>query len=103
MSAAAATDDDGAAGAPPSGALRLDRWLWHARFIRTRDLAVGLVEERRVRLNSQLVTKTHTLVRPGDVITLTQPRAVRALKVRALGERRGPATEARGLYEDLEG
>jgi len=102
VSAAAATDDADAAGAPV-GALRLDRWLWHARFIRTRDLAVGLVEERRVRLNSQLVTKTHTLVRPGDVITLTQPRAVRVLKVRALGDRRGPATEARGLYEDLEG
>ena len=82
-------------------ALRLDRWLWHARFIRTRDLAAGLVEERRVRLNSQIVAKTHTLVRPGDVITLTQPAAVRVLRVKALGARRGPAAEARQLYEEL--
>lgn len=93
-------DDDSA---PQAGALRLDRWLWHARFIRSRDLALGLVEERRLRLNSQPVTKTHALVRPGDVITLTQPRAVRVLKVLALGERRGPASEAQGLYEELEG
>ncbi len=94
------SDDEASAA---GGALRLDRWLWHARFIRARDLAAGLVEERRVRLNSQLVTKTHALVRPGDVITLTQPRAVRVLRVKALGERRGPAPEAQGLYEDLEG
>jgi ribosome-associated heat shock protein Hsp15 len=93
-------DEDGPAVA---GALRLDRWLWHARFIRTRDLAADLVAERRLRLNSQVVTKTHALVRPGDVITLTQPRAVRVLRVKALGERRGPAPEAQGLYEDLEG
>ena len=56
---------------------------------------------RRVRLNEQIVAKTHQLVRPGDVITLTEQRQVRVLRVRALGERRGPALEARGLYEEL--
>ena len=56
---------------------------------------------RRVRLNEQIVAKTHQLVRPGDVITLTEPARVRVLRVRALGERRGPATEARELYEEL--
>ena len=58
---------------------------------------------RRVRLNEQIVGKTHQLVRPGDVITLTEQRQVRVLRVRALGERRGPALEARGLYEDSRG
>jgi ribosome-associated heat shock protein Hsp15 len=77
--------------------LRLDRWLWHARFIRSRDLAEGLVAARRVRVNEQLVGKTHQLVRPGDVITLTEPARVRVVRVRALGERRGPAVEARLL------
>ena len=57
---------------------------------------------RRVRLNEQIVAKTHQLVRPGDVITLTEQRQVRVLRVRALGERRGPAIEARGLYEELD-
>jgi ribosome-associated heat shock protein Hsp15 len=81
--------------------LRLDKWLWHARFIRHRELAQDLVAARRVRLNEQLVTKTHQLVRPGDVITLAEPVRLRVLKVQALGERRGPASEARSLYEEL--
>jgi len=81
--------------------LRLDKWLWQARFIRNRQLADGLVAARRVRLNEQIVAKTHQLVRPGDVITLTDRDQIRVLRVRALGERRGPATEARGLYEEL--
>lgn len=81
--------------------LRLDKWLWQARFIRNRDLADGLVAARRVRLNEQIVAKTHQLVRPGDVITLTDRDQVRVLRVRALGQRRGPATEARDLYEEI--
>jgi ribosome-associated heat shock protein Hsp15 len=84
-----------------SGGLRLDKWLWQARFIRSRTLAESLVSARRVRLNEQLVAKTHQLVRPGDVITLTEQQQVRVLRVRALGERRGPAVEARGLYDEL--
>ena len=81
--------------------LRLDKWLWQARFIRNRDLADGLVAARRVRLNEQIVAKTHQLVRPGDVITLMDRDQVRVLRVRALGQRRGPATEARDLYEEI--
>ena len=84
-----------------SEGLRLDKWLWHARFIRHRELAAELVAARRVRLNEQLVTKTHQLVRPGDTITLTEARQLRVLRVQALGERRGPAPEARLLYEEL--
>ncbi len=95
------------AGGPPAGparmsdALRLDKWLFQARFIHNRRLAEALVAARRVRLNEKIVGKTHQLVRPGDVITLTDQREVRVLRVRALGERRGPAVEARGLYEEL--
>lgn len=81
--------------------LRLDKWLWHARFIRHRELAAELVAGRRVRLNEQLVTKTHQLVRPGDTITLTDADRLRVLRVQALGERRGPAVEARRLYEEM--
>jgi ribosome-associated heat shock protein Hsp15 len=54
-----------------------------------------------VRLNDQIVGKTHQRVRPGDVITLTEPRRVRVLRVLALGERRGPSPEARQLYEEI--
>ncbi len=82
-------------------ALRLDRWLWHARFVKSRELTAQLVEARRVRLNDQLVAKTHQLVRPGDVLTLRQGEQLRVLRVLALGARRGPATEARQLYEEL--
>lgn len=82
-------------------ALRLDKWLWHARFIKHRALAEAMVAARRVRLNDQIVQKTHQLVRPGDVITLTEPMRVRVLRVLALGERRGPAPEARLLYEEI--
>lgn len=81
--------------------LRLDKWLWHARFIRNRSLAEELVAARRVRLNDQIVAKTHHLVRPGDVITLSEPVRVRVLRVLALGQRRGPAEEARLLYEEI--
>ncbi len=81
--------------------MRLDKWLWHARFIRQRVLAVELVRRRRIRLNDRLVEKVHSTVRPGDVITLVAPSGISVLKVVALGERRGPAVEARTLYERL--
>lgn len=83
--------------------LRIDRWLFHARLVRRRELAAVLLSERRIRLNGQLIAKTHQLVRPGDVITLTTPRGVLVLRVLALSLRRGPAAEARTLYELLEG
>ncbi|MDX6750837.1 S4 domain-containing protein [Geminicoccaceae bacterium 1502E] len=83
------------------GALRLDKWLWHARFVRTRALAMQWIGERRVRVNGQLAIKTHQLVRPGDVLTLKAPVAVAVVRVTGLGERRGTAAEARLLYEPL--
>jgi ribosome-associated heat shock protein Hsp15 len=81
--------------------LRLDKWLWHARFFKTRGLAAQVVERRRVRINQAVVTKAHYRVRPGDVLTFPQGGRVRVVRVVAIAERRGPASAARTLYEDL--
>jgi ribosome-associated heat shock protein Hsp15 len=81
--------------------LRLDKWLWHARFIRSRALAAELVGRRRVRINDHLVAKTHQLVHPGDVITLRLGERLHVVRVRSLGARRGPASDAEALYDEL--
>ena len=92
------TGDDGR---HPEGR-RLDKWLYFARFCKTRALAARLAAAKRVRVNTVVVTKPHHRVRPGDVLTFPQgPSAVRVVRVVALGERRGPASEARRLYVDL--
>ena len=89
-------------GAPPAEeGLRLDKWLWQARFFKTRTLAAQLIERRKLRINREVVTKTHYRVRPGDVLTFPQGATVRVVRVVALGTRRGPAAEARALYEEL--
>jgi ribosome-associated heat shock protein Hsp15 len=81
--------------------LRIDKWLWHARFARSRGKAVSLIAEGCVRLNRKQVLKPSIAVTPGDLITLVLSGTVRAIEVRALGSRRGPAIEARDLYRDL--
>ena len=81
--------------------LRLDKWLWHARFVRNRETAAELIAGRQVRVNGQLATKTHQKLRPGDVVMLRVPQAIRVVRVLGLGERRGRATDALGLYETL--
>lgn len=89
-------------GAPPAeDGLRLDKWLWQARFFKTRALAAQLIERRRLRINREVVTKSHYRVRPGDVLTFPQGATVRVVRVIALGTRRGPAPEAQTLYEEL--
>lgn len=87
--------------ADPSAALRLDKWLWYARFFKSRSLATRLCEGRRVRLNRRLIDKASRQVRVGDVLTFPQGRRIRVVRVVALGQRRGPAAEAEGLYEEL--
>jgi ribosome-associated heat shock protein Hsp15 len=82
-------------------ALRLDKWLWHARFAKTRVLAARLCESGRVRLGGELVSKPHRLVRVGDVLTFPAGGHIRTVRVAVLGMRRGPAAEAQRLYEDL--
>ena len=80
---------------------RLDKWLWHARFFKTRSLAAGKVAEGAVRVNGDRVTKRATLLPPGDVLTFAQGRQVRVVQIDALAQRRGPASEAQTLYTDL--
>ena len=83
-------------------AIRLDKWLWQARFCKSRTLASALVAEGRVRVNSGRVTRPARLILPGDVLTFPQGGVIRVVRVLAPGARRGPAAEARELYEDLD-
>ena len=84
-----------------SESLRIDKWLWHARFCKTRLIAASKAEAGHIRLNGHRVEKAHMAVRIGDVMTLPVGGNVVALRVLQLGTRRGPAVEARGLYELL--
>jgi ribosome-associated heat shock protein Hsp15 len=82
--------------------LRIDKWLWHARFFKSRSLAQRLCGGGRVRVNGNRVTKAHAMIRPGDILTFPMGPHVRVVRVAVLGVRRGPAVEAATLYEDLE-
>lgn len=84
----------------PAG-LRLDKWLWFARFCKTRTLAARLCGDGHVRIDGTPTRKPNATVRPGQVLTFVQRHQVRVIKILALAERRGPATEAQLLYEDL--
>lgn len=81
--------------------LRLDTWLFFARFFKSRALAARLCESGKLRLSGATVDKAHAKLRIGDVLTFPQGRHIRVVKVAALATRRGPAPEARALYEDL--
>ena len=82
--------------------LRIDKWLWHARFYRTRSLAQAAACSGVLRLNNARVEKASVAVKPGDVLTVPRgQREVTVVRVEALGLRRGPAPEAQGLYEVL--
>ena len=85
---------------------RIDVWLWRARFFKTRSLAARIVEDGGVRLvrgeSRAPVEKPSRAVRCGDVLMFTQGSRWLVVKVEALGERRGPAPEARGLYSLLD-
>ena len=81
--------------------LRLDKFLWFARIVKTRALAQAMAEDGRLRLNGRLVDKAHVGVRVGDVLSFARHGEVRVLKVEALPLRRGPPAEARMLYSEL--
>jgi ribosome-associated heat shock protein Hsp15 len=81
--------------------LRLDKWLFFARFFKSRALATALCESGKLRLSGTTVDKGHAKLRVGDVLTFPQGRHIRVIKVLALAARRGPAQEAQALYEDL--
>jgi ribosome-associated heat shock protein Hsp15 len=80
---------------------RIDKWLWHARVVRTRSAAAELVTSGLVRLNRERITAPSRLVRADDVITVALDRQVRILKVAGFAERRGDAEAGRVLYADL--
>jgi ribosome-associated heat shock protein Hsp15 len=80
---------------------RIDRWLWHARLVRTRGAAAELAGSGYVRVNGARIAAASRQVRTGDVVTVALDRTVRVLKVRGFAERRGPAGSATALYEDL--
>jgi ribosome-associated heat shock protein Hsp15 len=79
--------------------IRIDKWLWHARFYKTRVLAAAAAQSGHVRRNDARVEKAGLEVKVGDVLTLRRGREVIVVRVLACGERRGAASEAQGLYE----
>jgi len=84
-----------------TGQIRLDKWLWHARFFKSRSIASTVCKARKVRIDGTVAEKASAAVRPGQVLTFPQGAYIRVVKVLAPGTRRGPATEAQTLYEDL--
>jgi ribosome-associated heat shock protein Hsp15 len=80
---------------------RIDRWLWHARLVRTREEAAALAGAGYVRVNGVRIDGPGRVVRTGDVITVALDRCVRVLKIVAFRERRGPAGSGETLYEEL--
>ncbi len=86
---------------PSEDRLRIDKWLWYCRFFKSRSLAARQCEAGRVRLNRVIVTKAHATVKPGDVLTFAHADRIRVVRIVALGARRGPATEARTLFEEV--
>ena len=83
------------------GKIRLDKWLWFARVVKTRSIAQELAGSGHVRVNGQRAESAARAIRIGDVLTIALPSRVRILKVQDVAERRGPASEAARLYEEL--
>jgi ribosome-associated heat shock protein Hsp15 len=80
---------------------RIDKWLWHARVVRTRSAAAALAASGLVRVNGQRIDAASRPVRLGDVVTVALDRTVRLLKVAGFADRRGGAEAARALFEDV--
>ena len=81
--------------------VRLDKWLWYARFFKTRALSSKAISNGRFRLDGDLMSKPHRQANCGQVLTFSQGTRIRVVRVKALGSRRGPAREAALLYDDL--
>ncbi len=81
---------------------RLDKWLWYARFFKSRSLATKFCASGKLRVNETVVKKAHHALHIGDVLTFPKGPHIRVVRVAELGERRGPAVEAQTLYEDLD-
>ncbi|MBL6928663.1 MAG: RNA-binding S4 domain-containing protein [Rhodospirillales bacterium] len=82
--------------------IRIDKWLWFARFFKSRTLAGKRCAAGRVRINGVPIAKSHQTVQPGDILTFPQGHDIRVVEILETGTRRGPASEAQTLYKDLE-
>ena len=80
---------------------RLDKWLWYARFFKSRSLATRFCHSGRLRINGTVIRKAHLNVHVGDVLTFPKAEDIRVVEIVELGRRRGPAPEAQALYKDL--
>ena len=87
-------------GPQPEDRQRIDKWLWHARVVRTRSAAAALAASGHVRLNGQRIDAASRPVRRGDVVTVALDRTVRVMRVVAFADRRGGSEAARMLYEE---
>ena len=101
MRTSAASIPDSGPGAPERAKARLDQWLWFARFVKTRSLGARLCAAGAVAVNGAPAKKPNQSVRVGDLVVLPQGGWQLTVRVLALGTHRGPATEARGLYEEV--
>jgi ribosome-associated heat shock protein Hsp15 len=90
---------DGGTSSGPTGR-RLDQWLWFARFVKSRSLASRLCAAGAVAVNGAAVRKANHMVRVGDAIAVPRGAFCHRIRVLALGARRGPAMEARLMYEE---
>lgn len=87
--------------APAADRIRADKWLWQARFFKTRSLAAKQVSGGHVRLNGARILKPATQLKPGDTLTFLQGQRTRIVRLEAIGTRRGPAPEAQTLFTDM--
>ena len=87
---------------PAAARLRIDKWLWQARFFKTRSLAAEVAEGGHIRVNGQPITRASREVGPGDTLTFRQDKRIRLIRVLGTGVRRGPASEATTLFIDLD-
>ena len=83
---------------PPS-TVRLDKWLWAARFYKTRSLATQEIDKGRIQVNGQVAKPSRDL-KPGDLVEIRQGPVLRAIEVRGVSNARGPAPVAQALYEE---
>jgi ribosome-associated heat shock protein Hsp15 len=85
----------------PRASIRIDKWLWYARFFKTRGLAAKVVSAGQVRVDGSRVAKPSHAIGPGATLTFPQGNRIRVVRMVEPGSRRGPAPEAQALYEDL--
>jgi ribosome-associated heat shock protein Hsp15 len=82
--------------------VRLDKWLWFARFFKTRGLATKLISTGKLRINGEITSKPHRQAQIGQILTFAQGTHIRVVRIDEIGKRRGPAAEAELLYTDID-